>query len=32
MYWAHPVVCNKRLYARHADKLYTYDIKGEGSD
>lgn len=32
MYWAHPVVCDKRLYVRHADKLYTYDIKGEGSD
>jgi outer membrane protein assembly factor BamB len=28
MYWAHPVVCGGRLYIRHADKLYTYDIIG----
>ena len=27
MYWAHPVVYEGRLYVRHADKLYTYDIK-----
>lgn len=26
MYWAHPVVCGGRLYIRHADKLYAYDI------
>ena len=26
MYWAHPVVCGGRLYIRHADKLYVYDI------
>jgi outer membrane protein assembly factor BamB len=26
MYWAHPVVCGGRLYVRHADKLYAYDI------
>lgn len=32
MYWAHPVVCGKRLYVRHADKLYAYDIKAEGPD
>jgi outer membrane protein assembly factor BamB len=25
-YWAHPVVCGKRLYVRHADKLFAYDI------
>lgn len=25
-YWAHPVVCGGRLYLRHADKLYVYDI------
>ena len=30
-YWAHPVVCDKRLYVRHADNLYVYDIKGEDS-
>lgn len=27
MYWAHPVVCDGRLYIRHADKLYAYDIR-----
>ena len=26
--WAHPVVCGGRLYVRHADRLYVYDIKG----
>jgi outer membrane protein assembly factor BamB len=26
MYWAHPVVCGKRLYIRHADKLFVYDL------
>ena len=26
MYWAHPVVCGKRLYIRHADKLFVYDV------
>ena len=26
MYWAHPVVCGGRLYIRHADKVYAYDI------
>ncbi len=26
MYWAHPVVCGKRLYLRHAGFLYCYDI------
>jgi outer membrane protein assembly factor BamB len=26
-YWAHPVVCGGRLYVRHADKLFVYDIK-----
>ena len=26
LYWAHPVVCNGRLYIRHDDKLFTYDI------
>jgi len=26
MYWAHPVVCGKRLYLRHAQFLYCYDI------
>ena len=26
MYWAHPVVCGARLYIRHEDKLFAYDI------
>ena len=26
-YWAHPVVCNGRLYLRHDDALHCYDIK-----
>ena len=29
MFWAHPVVCGGRLYIRHADKLYAYDISGK---
>jgi len=29
MHWAHPVVCGGRLYIRHTDKLFAYDIKGE---
>jgi outer membrane protein assembly factor BamB len=24
--WAHPVVCGGRLYIRHADNLYAYDV------
>ena len=27
MHWAHPVVCNGRLYIRHGDALLAYDIK-----
>jgi outer membrane protein assembly factor BamB len=27
MYWAHPVVCDGRLYVRHGDKLFVYEIK-----
>lgn len=27
--WAHPVVCGGRLYLRHGDNLYAYDVKGE---
>ncbi len=26
MYWAHPVICGKKLYLRHADKVFCYDI------
>jgi outer membrane protein assembly factor BamB len=25
-YWAHPVICGKKLYLRHAEFLYCYDI------
>ncbi len=25
--WAHPVVCGGRLYLRHSDFLYAYDIQ-----
>ncbi len=27
MHWAHPVVCGARLYIRHQDKLFAYDIR-----
>jgi outer membrane protein assembly factor BamB len=26
-FWAHPVVCNKKLYLRHHNFLYCYDIE-----
>jgi hypothetical protein len=29
LYWAHPVVCGGRLYVRHADKLFAYDIRAK---
>lgn len=29
MSWAHPVVCNGKLYLRHAQYLYCYDVKAE---
>ena len=25
--WAHPVVCGGRLYLRHGNFLYAYDVK-----
>ena len=25
--WAHPVVCDGRLYIRHGDNLYAYEVK-----
>lgn len=28
-YWAHPVVCGGRLYARHGEMLFAYDIRDE---
>jgi len=27
--WAHPVVCGGRLYIRHGDCLYAFDVRGE---
>ncbi len=27
LFWAHPVVCRRRLYIRHAEKLFAYDIQ-----
>jgi outer membrane protein assembly factor BamB len=27
--WAHPVVCGGRLYLRHSDFLYVYDVQAE---
>ena len=27
-FWAHPVVCGGRLYVRHSDKLFAYNIRG----
>ena len=29
MHWAHPVVCGGRLYVRHMDKLFAYDIRSK---
>ncbi len=29
MFWAHPVVCGGRIYVRHEDKLFAYDINGK---
>jgi hypothetical protein len=29
MHWAHPVVCGDRLYIRHEDKLFAYNISGQ---
>jgi len=27
LWWAHPVVCDGRLYVRHGEFLYTYDVR-----
>jgi outer membrane protein assembly factor BamB len=27
--WAHPVVCGGRLYLRHSDRLWAYDVRAE---
>ena len=29
LYWSHPVVCGGRLYVRHGDNLYAYDVRGK---
>jgi outer membrane protein assembly factor BamB len=29
LYWAHPVVCGGRLYVRHAERLFAYDVRGK---
>jgi outer membrane protein assembly factor BamB len=26
--WAHPVVCGGRLYLRHSDQVFAYDVAG----
>jgi outer membrane protein assembly factor BamB len=28
MHWAHPVVCGRKLYIRHDDLLFVYDLSG----
>jgi len=28
--WAHPVVCGARLYIRHSDRLFAYDVRARG--
>ena len=30
--WAHPAIANGRLYIRHGDVLYCYDIKGQQAE
>jgi outer membrane protein assembly factor BamB len=27
--WAHPVVCGGRLYLRHSDRLFAYDVRAK---
>jgi len=27
LFWAHPVVCGGRLYIRHAEKLFAYEVQ-----
>ena len=27
LYWSHPVICGGRLYIRHSEKLFAYDIR-----
>jgi hypothetical protein len=30
--WAHPVVCGGRLYIRHGEFLYAYDVRSDVTD
>ena len=27
LYWAHPVICGGRMYVRHAEQLFAYDVR-----
>jgi outer membrane protein assembly factor BamB len=29
LYWSHPVVCGGRLYVRHSEQLFAYDIRSD---
>jgi outer membrane protein assembly factor BamB len=29
LYWAHPVICGGRLYVRHSDQLFAFDIRND---
>ncbi len=29
LYWAHPVICGGRLYMRHSDQLFAFDIRND---
>jgi len=29
LFSTHPVICGGRLYVRHADRLYAYDIRAK---
>jgi hypothetical protein len=31
-HWAHPVVIGGRLYLRHSDKMFVYDVKERGGE
>jgi hypothetical protein len=30
--WAHPVVCGGRLYIRHGEYLFAYDVREKEGD
>ncbi len=29
LFWAHPVICGGRLYVRHSEKIFAYDIRAD---